>query len=532
MSASETGSLAISNAETAAVARNVNPWLTGIAVLTGTFMVVLDSTVVNVSLSHIAGTLSATIEETTWALTTYLAANAVILPITGWLANYFGRRNLLMLSVASFTLASLFCGLAPTLTALIVFRIIQGASGGMMQPLSQAIMLESFPPHERGEAMALWGIGIVVAPILGPVLGGWLTDNYSWRWVFYINIPIGIAALVMIRRYVFDPSYIRRGSARMDYWGLGLMTVGIGSLQVALDQGQEEDWFGSDWITILMVLAVAGIVLFIIRELVTKHPIVDLWVFKDRTFAMGVVLTTLMSFVLFGSLITLPILLQALMGYSPLQAGFAMAPRGLGTLLLMPIVGLLIARMDARKIVALGFGLGAWTLYTLSSLNLQAGYWDYFWPQLIQGMAFALLFIPLTTTTMDTIPNHAMGNATSIFNLLRNIGGGVGIAIVQTLLARDRQIQTNILGSNVTAYSPLVQRKLNQLGAAFAAQGADPVEATRRAHAAIWGMVQKQAAIMAFNNAFRLLAVIFLVLTPLCFFMRRPRNRTHGVASE
>ena len=529
---SDIGTDVIPSVETATMTHKVNPWLTGIAVMTGTFMVVLDSTVVNVSLPHIAGTLSATVEETTWALTTYLAANAIVLPITGWLANYFGRRNLLLLAVAGFTLSSLFCGLAPTLLLMIIFRIIQGAAGGVMQPLSQAIMLESFPPHERGEAMALWGLGIVVAPILGPVLGGWLTDNYSWRWVFYINIPVGIAALVMIRRYVFDPPYIRRGSEHTDFWGLGMMVIGIGSLQIALDQGQEKDWFGSDWITTLLVLAVVGIVLFIIHELLARNPIVDLRVFKDRTFATGVVLMTLMGFVLYGSLVILPIMLQGLLGYSPVQAGLAMAPRGLGTLLLTPMVGVLIARMDARKMVALGFGFGAWTLYTLSSLNLQAGYWDYFWPQLIQGMTFALLFIPLTTTTMDTISNPAMGNATSIFNLMRNIGGGIGIAVTQTLLTRDRQIYTNILGSNVTGYSPLVRQKLNQLGAAFAARGADPVTATQRAHAALWGTVQQQAAMIAFNNAFRLQAVIFLALTPLCFLMKRPRSRSFGAPSE
>ena len=508
-----------------AATHEVNPWLTGIAVLAGTFMVVLDSTVVNVSLPFIAGNLSATVEEATWVLTTYLAANAIIIPITGWLANYFGRKRLLLISVVGFTLASFFCGFAPSLTALIAFRIIQGVCGGVMQPLSQAIMLESFPPHERGEAMALWGLGIVVAPIFGPILGGWLTDNYSWRWVFYINIPIGIAAWLMIRRFVFDPAYIRRGSGRIDYWGLGLMVVGIGALQVALDQGQEEDWLASDWITAMLIVAAIAIMALVIHELLARAPIIDLRIFKEPTYTTGVLLMTMMGFVLYGSLVVFPILLQTLLHYPPLQAGIAMVPRGLGMLLMTPIVGILISRMDPRLLLASGFGVGAATLYWFSVLNLNAGYWDYFWPQLIQGGAFACLFVPLTTTTMDPIPNETMGNATSIFNLMRNIGGSIGIAVSQTLLARGRQRHINILGSHVSAFSPQTQEQLRQLQSAFMARGADPVTAAQRAQGALWGTVQQQAAILTFNDCFFLFAVIMLILTPLGYVMRRPRSR-------
>jgi DHA2 family multidrug resistance protein len=405
-----------------------NPWLVAISVLAGTFMVVLDSTVVNVSLPYIAGNLSATVEEATWVLTTYLAANAIIIPITGWLANYFGRRQLLQIAVVCFTAASFFCGFAPSLSVLIVFRIIQGVSGGVMQPLSQAIMLESFPPHERGQAMALWGLGIVVAPIFGPVIGGWLTDNYSWRWVFYINVPVGVFALMMIRRFVFDPFYIRRGSSRIDYWGLGLMIVGIGALQVVLDQGQEEDWFSSEWIKVMFVVAAIAIVALVIHEILAQSPIVNLRVFREPTYTTGVVLITITGFVLYGSLVVLPILLQTIMNYPPLQAGITMVPRGLGMLIMMPIVGILIGRMDPRLLLSSGFGIGALTLYWLSRLDLTAGYWDYFWPQLIQGGGFALIFVPLTTVIMDPISNESMGNATSIFNLMRNVGGSTGIA--------------------------------------------------------------------------------------------------------
>jgi DHA2 family multidrug resistance protein len=516
----------------AAPMRNLNPYLTGISVLAGTFMVILDSTVVNVSLPYIAGNLSATVEEATWVLTTYLAANAIIIPITGWLANYFGRKRLLQLSVVGFTAASFFCGFATSLPMLILFRIIQGVSGGVMQPLSQSIMLESFPPHERGQAMALWGLGIVVAPIFGPVLGGWLTDSYSWRWVFYINIPIGVGALLMIRRFVFDPAYIRRGSGRIDYWGLILMIAGIGALQVALDQGQEEDWLASDWITTMFVVAAVALVALLVREIVVRSPVIDLRVFRNITYSTGVFLMTMVGFILYGSMVIFPILLQTLMGYPPLQAGIAMVPRGLGMLLMTPIVGILIGRMDARLLMACGFGAGAATLFWFSRLDLTAGYWDYFWPQIIQGASFNLLFVPITTATMDPISNEAMGNATSIFNLMRNIGGSTGIAATQTMLARGRQRHTNILGVHVSEYDPLTRERLRQLQAAFAAQGTDPVTAAQRARGALWGAVQRQAAILTFNDLFRLLAILLIVFVPVAFLMRRPRGKPKTPASE
>jgi DHA2 family multidrug resistance protein len=363
------------NAPDARPAGHVHPWLEAIAVLTGTFMVVLDTTVVNVSLPQIAGSLSATVEESTWALTSYLAANAVILPMTGWLATYFGRKRLLLLSIIGFTSASVLCGLAPTLGFLIICRIIQGATGGVMQPLSQSIMLEAFPPAERGKAMGFWGIGIVVAPVLGPVLGGWLTDNYSWRWVFYINVPIGVAAVIMTTRYIFDPAYLRRQVSRVDYLGLSYLAVGIGALQIALDKGEQEDWFSSNLINVLLIVAAVGLVALIVRELRVKDPIIDLRVFRERTYATGAFLITLVGFVLFASLVLVPIMLQTLLRYPPLQAGIAMAPRGLGSLIAMPLVGLLMARVDPRKLLAAGFLLGAWTMFGLTGFDLSADYW-------------------------------------------------------------------------------------------------------------------------------------------------------------
>src|SRR6266481_8742546 len=268
----------------------INPWIIAISVMLGTFMEVLDTTVVNVSLRHIAGSLSVTPEEATWVLTSYLVANAIVLPLTGWLANYFGRRRLLLLSVGGFTFFSFLCGIAPNLPLLIVFRIFQGATGGGLQPLSQAILLEAFPPEKRAKAMAFWALGIVVAPMLGPVLGGWITDSYSWRWLFYINIPIGIMATFMVRAYIFDPPYIKRGEGGIDYWGIGYLALGIGALQIMLDKGQEDDWFASHFILILGIICVVGFVFFIARELITGHPVVQLKIFKNRTYATGVFL--------------------------------------------------------------------------------------------------------------------------------------------------------------------------------------------------------------------------------------------------
>ncbi len=505
--------------------RHINPWIIALSVMFATFMEVLDTTVVNVSLPHIAGSLSATIDEATWVLTSYLVANAIILPMTGWLASVFGRKNLLMASVVGFTASSFLCGFAPNLASLIVFRILQGATGGALQPLSQAVLLEAFPPRERGKAMAFWGQGIVVAPILGPVLGGWLTDNYSWRWVFYINIPVGIASIVMTYLFIFDPPYIRQEKRRVDYWGLGMLAVGIGALQYVLDKGQEDDWFSSQTITTLTVIAAVTLTALIIHELTVEDPVVDLRVFKARSFAVGVFLMTVVGFVLYGSMVLLPVMLQTLLGYPSVQAGIAMAPRGIGAFFMMQITGQLIGRVDARKLLVSGLTIGGITLLWLSNLNLQAGYWDVFWPQLIQGVGMSLLFVPLTTIAMDPIPRERMGNATSLFNLMRNLGGSVGIAMTGTLLARQQQATTAMLGANVTAYDPATQSMFAGLRSAFMAAGADAVTATTRAQAALVGLVQKHAAMVAFVGVFQLMGIAFFLLVPLVFLMRRPKGR-------
>jgi DHA2 family multidrug resistance protein len=503
--------------------RHVNPWIIAISVMFATFMEVLDTTVVNVSLPHIAGSLSASIDEATWALTSYLVANAIILPMTGWLAGMFGRKRLLMLSVVGFTASSFLCGLAPTLATLIAFRIMQGATGGALQPLSQAVLLEAFPPQDRGKAMGFWGLGIVVAPILGPVLGGWLTDSYSWRWVFYINIPVGVASIVMTRLFIFDPPYLRHENRSIDYWGIGMLAVGIGALQILLDKGQEEDWFASHFMTILAVISAVSLTALVWHELTTDNPVVDLRVFKARSYAVGVFLMTIVGFVLYGSMVLLPIMLQTLLGYPPLQAGIAMAPRGVGSFFMMPLTGLMTGRFDARKLLGAGLAIGGLTLLWLSRLNLQAGYWDIFWPQLIQGVGMSLLFVPLTTVAMDPIPRERMGYATSLFNLMRNIGGSIGIAMTGTMLARNSQSTTSVLGSHVTPYDAASQQMLAQLRGAFMAAGADGVTATDRAYAALFGMVQRQASMVSFVGIFQLLGIMFLAMIPLVLLMHRPR---------
>ncbi len=454
---------------------HVNPWIVAIAVMFATFMEVLDTTVVNVSLPHIAGSLSASVDEAAWAITSYLVANAIILPMTGWLANYFGRKRTLLAAVFGFTAASFLCGLAPSLPILICFRIVQGATGGCLQPLSQAVMLEAFPPQDRGKAMAFWGLGIVVAPMLGPVIGGWLTENYSWRWVFYINLPVGLASVIMTRLFIWDPPYIRRSKAGIDFWGIGLLALGVGALQIVLDKGQEEDWFSSHLMVILAMVAAVAVVAFIVHELRARDPVVRLRVFKDRTYGAGVFLMTVLGFVLYGSLLLVPIMLQTLLGYPALQAGIAMAPRGLGSFLMMPLVGTVLGKFDPRKVLAVGLVGASWTLYDLSNLNLQAGYWDIFWPQFIQGAALALLFVPLTTATMDPISKEEMGNATSMFNLMRNLGGSIGIASATTFLFRRQQFHTSLLGANINAFRPQVQALSNAMQANMVAHGSDPV---------------------------------------------------------
>src|SRR5437660_6086559 len=510
-------------ASTPSPSRGINPWLVAVAVMSSTFMEVLDTTVVNVSLPHIAGNLSASTDEATWTLTSYLVANAIILPMTGWLASTFGRKRLLMASVTGFTTASFFCGLAPSLPFLIIFRIIQGACGGGLQPLSQAILLEAFPPEKRGQAMAFWALGIVVAPMLGPVAGGWLTDNYSWRWVFYINIPIGILAISLTQLFVFDRSYLRKKSSGIDYWCIGLLVLGIGSLQIMLDKGQEEDWFRSHFIITLAVLAVIGLGGLIIRELKTDHPIIDLSVFRYRTYAIGTFLMTGVGFVLYGSTVLLPLLMQILLGYTATHAGVTNLPRGLASFLAMPFVGFLVGKVDPRKLLGAGLLFSATAMYRLSHLSLDVGFWNFWWPLMLQGAALGLVFVPLTTVTNDPIPKERMGTATSIFNLMRNIGASIGISMVETIKYRQQQAHNQALVKYVNAANMQAQQMIAHLRAGFMASGSDAATASKKAYAALWGLLQQQASMLSYNDVFLLLAIMFLSMFPFILIMRKPK---------
>jgi DHA2 family multidrug resistance protein len=450
--------------------------------------------------------------------------------MTGWLANYFGRKRLLLASVIGFTASSFLCGLAPTLPLLIIFRCIQGACGGGLQPLSQAILMEVFPPQDRGKAMGFWGLGIVVAPMLGPVLGGWLTDTYSWRWVFYVNVPIGILSVFLTSIFIFDPPYIKRQSSKIDFLGMGYLALGIACLQVMLDKGQEDDWFGSHFIVTLCVLAITGLAAFIIRELTTEHPIVDLSVFKVRTYATGVFLMTVLGFVLYGSTVLIPLLLQTLLGYPALQAGVAMLPRGLGSFIAMPVVGALMAKVRPRYLLVCGIFLGSFAMWRLAHLNLDVGYWNFFWALIWQGIGMGLIFIPLTTITNDPIPNEKMGNATSIFNLMRNIGASIGISMVESIQVRHAQIHNNDLTAHVTPSSLQAQSMISGLKSMMMSQqGVDAATAQRMANGMVENTIRQQAAIMSYNDVFWLLAIIFLAMLPLLFLMRPPRKKAGAV---
>jgi DHA2 family multidrug resistance protein len=506
--------------------RAINPWVITFSVMLATFMEVLDTTVVNVSIPHIAGNLASTNEEGTWVVTSYLVSNAIVLPISGWLANHMGRRRLLLTCVAGFTITSVCCGLATTLWQLILFRVLQGLTGGGLQPLAQAILLETFPKERHGHAMAAFSVGILLAPILGPTLGGWITDNYSWRWIFYLNLPVGIFSLFLMGKYVFDPHYVKRGDGKVDLWGIGFLALGIGSLQVLLDTGQRKDWFASHYIQVFAGLCVFGVVALVIREFMTDHPVVDLRALKNRSFSAGVLLISMLGFVLYASLVLLPLYLQTLMGYPAYNSGLALSPRGIGALLFTPLAGHLTTKTDPRRLLVVGLVLGSVTMFQLSGLNLYAGFWDIFWAQVLQGVALAFLFIPLMSLAMSRIRPEKMGNATSIFNLMRNIGGSIGIAIMTTFLARRSQVHQNHLVENVTAGSGQTYRLLQGMRANFIAHGIDAVTASRKAYAAIYGLVQQHAAMLAFVEAFWVMGVVFLLMLPFLPLLEyHPHNR-------
>jgi len=496
-------------------------WMIAIAVMSSAVMQVLDTSVVNVSLPHIAGSLSSTVDEATWVLTSYLVANAIVLPITGWLAGVLGRKRVLLFAVAGFTLSSLLCGVALNLPMLIVFRVVQGATGGGLQPLSQAVLLEEFPGKEQGKAMAFWSLGIIAAPILGPTLGGWITDTWTWRWVFFINLPVGILSLLLISQYVYDPHYLRRRTMGVDAWGIGMLAVGMGALQIMLDKGQEKDWFGSTLIRVLCVVALVCLAAFVLRELRARDPIVHFSLMRSRTFASGIVLVTIMGFVLYGSLVLLPLFMQTLLGWSATTAGIWNSPRGLGTALCMPLVGFLLGRgWDARRLLIVGFAVSGLCFFGYSRMTLDSGTWDIFWIQIVQGFALGLLFVPLATLTMSPIPKAETGYATSLFNTMRNVGSSMGISFVTTMMARREQFHQQVLVSHFTPSSTTGQQAMARFAPFLAHQGFDRVTAAQKAGGLLYRMLQQQAALLSYADAFFLMGLLILLNIPVVLLMR------------
>ncbi len=492
---------------------NTNKWIIALAVILPTLMEIVDTTIVNVSLPHIRGGLSVSIDESTWVLTSYMVSNAIIIPITGWLAIKFGRKRYLVFSILAFTLFSFICGYAPSFLLLVVARFMQGIAGGALQPISQAILLESFPKEQRGMAMAVFGMGVVVGPILGPVLGGWITDNWGWRWIFFINIPVGLLSVFLINLFVFDPSYIKNAkSERIDYIGLGLLAIAVGSLQILLDNAQRKDWFQSRFITTLAIISFVGFVLFIYNELKVKHPVVNLKIFKDRNYTIGNIVMFLGFFGFFGTIVLLPIYLQNLMGYTAFLAGLVLGPGAMTTLIGMPITGKLLERgFDARKLLFLSLVINAIAVDMMAHFNLQADFVSVIIPRALQGFAISLFFVPLAAVTFSNIENEEMGNASGIFNFIRNIGGSFGTSIVMTILTRRAQFHQARLVENLTPLNEPFNQAVQLLSLHF--------HSLMQQYGAIYRELLRQSAMLAFNDSFFFCAMLFVLLMPSIFFI-------------
>jgi DHA2 family multidrug resistance protein len=485
-------------------------------------MEVLDTSIAAVALPYIAGSLSATNDEATWVLTSYLVANAVILPASGWFSLRFGRKRFLITCIVIFTISSFACGSATGLALILIARAVQGAGGGALQPLSQAILLESFPPQKRGMAMAVFALGVVVAPVLGPTLGGWLTDTYSWRWAFYINIPVGIFAIFMISRYVQDPPYIKNAKpGKLDGIGLGLLAVWLGCLQIILDKGQEDDWFGATWIRWAAAILVISLIAFLIRELRHRQPLVDLKIFRYRNFTLGCILIGLFGAGIYGLITLLPLFYQELMGYTALAAGWAVSPRGIGAICAMPIIGYLTAKMDNRWLIAFGFSLfGAASLW-FGEVNLGIGQWTFLWAILISGFGSGCVFVPLSTTAMAFLKNEEIGNASGLYNLFRNIGGSIGISVVNTIVTRHEQTHRSELAGSIDPARVSVRGAMHGLQQFLTAQGASPATALQRVYALLNGALDGQARLWSYVDDFRYMALACFACIPIVFMLKK-----------
>ena len=508
----------------------VNPWLIAAAVVLPTFMEVLDSSIVSVALSNIAGSLSASSSQATWVQTSYLISNAVVLPASAWFSTFFGRKRFFLASIAIFTAASFMCGFAPSLGILVLARVLQGFGGGALVPLSQAILLEAFPKEKRGQAKAAWGMAVVVAPVLGPLLGGWITEHYSWPWLFYINVPIGVAALWMIQQFIDEPKYLRDVKpGKIDAVGFGLLTLWLSTLQIVLDKGQDADWFSALWICWFSAISVVSLIALVIWELSAASPIMNLRVLKDRNFLLGTVLITVFGAVVYSPQTLLPLFLQNLLNYTALQSGLAQYPRGIGSLLMLPLVGILSSKIDNRILIVAGTILCGVSSLMMGDINLEVAKSSFTLANVVQGAGISLMFVPLTTLAMGLLRNEEMGNASGLFNLMRNLGGSIGIAAVTTLATRGAQAHQAYLVTHMTPYDTAYQAALNGAQTTLA-QYVGPAQAQFMAPGAIYYALSQQSALFAYVDDFRWLAMVSFISLLAVFLMKRVSAKKGTIA--
>jgi MFS transporter, DHA2 family, multidrug resistance protein len=511
-------------AKSTAAPQVANRWVVALTVLTGTIMAVLDSSIVNVALPSMSGSLGVTVEEITWVVTGYILSQVIVMPITGMLSQRFGRKRLYQFSVLLFTLTSMLCGLARTLPVMVLFRVLQGFGGGVIMTASQAILRETFPGKDQALAMGLYGVGVVVAPALGPTLGGWLTDQYSWPWIFYINMPVGILNVLLVNQFIQDPPYLVSEKGRIDWGGLALLTVGLGSLQLMLEKGQSRDWFQSNLIALLASIAAVSLILFVWQELRDRRPAVNLRLLKDPSLASATALGGVLGMGLYGSLFLLPLFLQRVLGYPAMTSGEALIPRSLAMAVIMPVGGRFYNRLGPRVFVCAGLLISAFSFWELSNLTLDIGFWDIFWPQLWQGVGFGLIFVALTTAALASIPRPQMTGATGIYNVIRQVFGSVGIAASATILGSSTRRYHAILSEHVTDFSVPAQRFLHGATAALVPRGLDEAAAGQKALKLLDVTILRQAAMMAYNHVYLLVAALFLVGLPLVFFLKSPKG--------
>ena len=506
-----------------------NRWAIALTVTMATFMELLDTSISNVSLPHIAGGLGTSYDESTWILTSYLVANAVILPMSAWLSQAFGRKRYYMMSVALFTATSLLCGIAPSLGTLICFRVLQGIGGGGLAPVEQAILVDTFPKQKLGGAFALYSMAIVTAPAIGPPLGGWITDSFSWRWVFFINIPIGLVSLILSSRLVHDPPEFtqerkearRGGGLRIDYLGISLIAIGFACLEVVLDRGERDDWLGSHFITSFLVIAVIAIAVAIWWEWHHRNPVVELSLLRERNFAIANVYYFLFAFGLFGSTVLIPEMLQTLFGYTATNAGFVLGPGAAVITLLAPFVVRIVPRIGAKRLLGASFTIAALSFFYYSGLTTQTDYFHFTLARCFQGFGYAFMFVPVSQLAYSYLPKNKNNKGSSLTNLCRNWGGSFGIAFVTTMLQRRTQYHQSVLVSNLTSADETVRKFVNTSSHYLVTRGTSGPDAIHQAYGLAANMMTQQAGMLAFMDCFHLLGLVVLAGLPLAFLIRR-----------